>query len=275
MRDRAYNKTDETFEETQARKQGFRQMSAQVYKNKNLYVDYSDTNKKISQGWSIVGKEGNEAKVTGETNIINEGFRQGEPQEFINGEQDAANNFFGYGNDGTYDDWEERLKLPERTSLADYTGNSRVRGNFRELNEPMRNEQPMEKDLQDRVKHINNAMNKYELGDDLIVYRGCSGDLFGGLYDADEIRKNYLGRVVRDRGFVSTSAVKGKQFTKKSIQLKIRIPHGRGRGAFISPLSHYPKEHEFLLKNNSSFRVTNVYSEPAKHYTWVEMDLIT
>ena len=73
MRDRAYNKTDETFEETQARKQGFRQMSAQVYKNKNLYVDYSDTNKKISQGWSIVGKEDNEAKVTGETNIIHLG----------------------------------------------------------------------------------------------------------------------------------------------------------------------------------------------------------
>ena len=253
----------------------YRQMSAQIYKNKNLYVDYSDTNKNISQGWSLVGKEGGEAKVTGETNIINEGFRPGESKEFINGEQSAANDFFGYGNDGTYDDWEARLKAPERFSLADYTGNSRVRGNFREINTPLRDQLPMEKDLQNRVKQINNAMNKYELGDDLFVYRGCSGDLFGGLYEADEIRKNYLGRVVRDRGFVSTSAIKGKQFIKKNIQLKIRVPHGKGRGAFISPLSHYPQEHEFLLKNNSSFRVTNVYSDPAQHHTWVEMDLIT
>ena len=134
-----------------------------------MYVDYSDSNKKISQGWSIVGKEGDEAKVTGETNIINEGFRPGEPQEFVNGAQAAANNFFGYGNDGTYDEWEERLKMPERTSLADYTGNSRVRGNFRELNEPLRNQLPMDKDLEDRVNLINNAMNKYEPGDDLIV----------------------------------------------------------------------------------------------------------
>ena len=244
-----------------------------------MYVDYSDSNKKISQGWNIVGEEGGEAKVTGETNIINEGFREGEPREFVNGEQAAANNFFGYGNNGAYDEWEKGLKPAERSTLEDYTGNSKgkniAKGNYREINEPLREQLPMEEDLQNRVENINNAMNKYELGDDLIVYRGCDGKLFGGLEDADDIRKNYLGRVVRDRGFVSTSAVKGKQFIQKNIQLKIRVPHGRGRGAFISPFSHFPTEHEFLIKNNSSFRVTDVYSQQGSNYTWVEMDLLT
>ena len=210
---------------------------------------------------------------------VNEGFREGEPKEFIDGEQHAANKFFGYGNDGAYDKWADHLKEPERTALADYTGNSKGDNkadvNYRKINESLRDQLPLEEDIQNRMENINNAMNKYELGDDLIVYRGCDEKLFGGLVDADEIRKNYLGRVVRDRGFVSTSAVKGKQFKQKKIQLKIRIPHGKGRGVFISPISHFPKEHEFLLKNSSAFRVTDVHSDNFNHNTWVEMDLIT
>ena len=280
MRDRNYNRVDETRDQLEERKQGYRQMSAQIYRNKNLYVDYSSDTEKLSNGWNIVGKdENNEAQVTGETNIVNEGFRDGEPKEFIDGEQSEANKFFGYGNDGAYDEWEERLKLPERTALADYTGTAhganKVTGNYNEINEPLRDQVPLDRDIQNRVEKINNAMNKYELGDDMIVYRGCDSKLFGGLDDADDIKKYYFGRVVRDRGFVSTSAVKGKQFTKKKIQLKIRIPRGKGRGAFISPLSHFPKEHEFLIKNSSSFRITDVYNEPRNNNTWVEMDLIT
>lgn len=243
-------------------------------------MDYSSDTEKLSNGWNIVGKdENNEAQITGETNIVNEGFREGEPKEFIDGEQSEANKFFGYGNEGVYDEWEERLKLPERTALADYTGKAhgpnKVNGNYNEINEPLRDQVPLNRDIENRVEKIKNAMNKYELGDDLIVYRGCDSKMFGGLKDAEDIKKCFLGRVVRDRGFVSTSAVKGKQFTKMRIQLKIKIPRGKGRGAFISPLSHFPKEHEFLLKNNSSFRVTDVYSDPRNNYTWVEMDLLT
>ena len=280
MRDRNYNRVDETREELEERKQGYRQMSAQIYTNKNLYVDYSSDTEKLSNGWNIVGKdENNEAQITGETNIVNEGFREGEPKEFIDGEQSEANKFFGYGNEGVYDEWEERLKLPERTALADYTGKAhgpnKVNGNYYEINEPLRDQVPLNRNIENRVEKIKNAMNKYELGDDLIVYRGCDNKMFGGLKDAEDIKKCFLGRVVRDRGFVSTSAVKGKQFTKMRIQLKIKIPRGKGRGAFISPLSHFPKEHEFLLKNNSSFRVTDVYSDPRNNYTWVEMDLLT
>ena len=280
MRDRAYNLTDETHDELETRKQDYRQLAAQVYRNKNLYVDYNSNTEKLSNDWNIVGKdENNEAQITGETNIRNEGFREGEPKEFIDGQQDEANKFFGYGNDGVFDNWEARLKLPEMHTLTDYTGKAhgpnKVPGNYKDVNEPLREQLPLDRDIQDRVEKINNAMNKYELGDDMIVYRGCDSKLFGGLDDAEDIKKVYLGRVVRDRGFVSTSAVKGKQFTQMKIQLKIKIPRGKGRGAFISPFSHFPQEHEFLLKNNSTFRVTDAYSNPSTNHTWVEMDMLT
>ena len=271
MRDRTYNKNGETNEEAEARKQSYKEMSEQVYKNQNIYTDYSD-NENIRKGWNLVEKDGDDAKVTGEATIQKEGLGPGDSKSFADGEQTAASNFFGAGNGGTFDNWRANLKPDELTALKDYTGNLN-KGSFGEFNEPLRKQKPLSEDLQNRLKSINNAMNNYDLPEDLTVYRGVTSEMFGGLYDAEKIKKYYMGRTIRDRGFVSTSAVKGKQF-KKGIQLKIRVPRGKGRGAFLSPFSRYQHEHEFLLKNSSSFKITNVYHDDSDDKTWVEMDLI-
>ena len=270
MRDRTYNKNGETNEEADARKQGYKEMSEHLYKNDNIYVDYSD-NEDIRKGWNLVEKDGDSAKVTGEAMMQKEGLGPGAPKTFADGDETEASNFFGAGNNGTFDKWKADLKPDELTALTDYTGNFN-KGSFGEFNVPLRKKKPLAKDLQNRLKSINNAMNKYELPEDLEVYRGVTADMFGGLLDAEKIKKYYMGRTMRDRGFVSTSSIQGKQF-KKGIQLKIKVPKGKGRGALLSPFSKYPKEHEFLMKNSSAFHVTNVYHNDSDDKTWVELEL--
>lgn len=43
-----------------------------------------------------------------------------------------------------------------------------------------------------------------------------------------------------------------------SIDLVVKVPKGRGRGAYIRHLSKYPRENEFLLNNHSVFSVDNI-----------------
>lgn len=277
LRDRTYNRLQESPDQADERKQSYREMAEQAYKNPNMYVNYSSDREKLSKGWNLVGKnELDDVDVAGETTIRQDGLGPGEPASFsaARNEDKKASDFLGVNNQGAYDKWKADLKPEEEQALKDYTGNI-DEGGFRDYNVPLRKQEPLPPLIQNRLGMINDAMNRFDLPGDLTLYRGSSPDLFGQLTDADKIRKYYVGRVVRDRGFVSTSAVQGKQFTNKMIQLKIRVPKGKGRGALISPFSRYPNENEFLLKNSSAFLVTDAYHSDIDDKIWVEMDLLT
>ena len=129
------------------------------------------------------------------------------------------------------------------------------------------------------------AINEYELGADLIVYRAADNYIVGQTSEPDEIKKRFIDKQlpVSDKGFMSTSAVKGSnhQFVKdNTISYIIKVPKGKGRGAYISPMSDYSAEDEFLLQHGSSFLVKNAYkvddvwdNKPIQR-TVVELELI-
>ncbi len=129
------------------------------------------------------------------------------------------------------------------------------------------------------------AINEYELGADMIVYRAADNFIVGQTSEPDEIKKRFIDKQlpVSDKGFMSTSAVKGSNqgfVTKDTISYIIKVPKGKGRGAYISPISEFSAEDEFLLQHGSSFLVKNAYkvddvwkNEPIQR-TVVELELI-
>ena len=72
------------------------------------------------------------------------------------------------------------------------------------------------------------------------------------------------GKVLEDPAFLSTSAAnKGALIDGETIY-RIAVPAGKGRGAFLDPMSEYPGENEFLLKRDTKLVVMNAYKEGDK-----------
>ena len=212
-----------------------------------------------------------------------------------------ANKFFGTDSKrGAFNKWRGDLTPDEYTAVRGYTGlDWRQMGAYYSINLALR----MMKDGEDvdtglnnihtmgdtdrnllrkRIHSLDSAMAKAELQKPIVVHRGSDGSIFGhrgsdgsmidGLTDPAEIMKRFGGRVVRDKGFTSTSAVKGGQFAR-DIHFIITVPPGKGRGAFIAPISQKENENEFLLNRGSSFLVKKAYRDENAHQTVVEMEV--
>lgn len=165
--------------------------------------------------------------------------------------QDAYN-FFGVGgSDGAYPVWERAITNGERESTVLYTGSAytSINGILRGVGIEKASAQ-----MRGTIENIDKAIEKFELKKNLTVYRGSSAQLIGGYTTAEEINANLKGAIVRDKGFMSTSAVHKSAFSG-AVKYEIRVPKGKGRGAFVAPISHFKHENEFLLKRGSYFRV--------------------
>lgn len=105
------------------------------------------------------------------------------------------------------------------------------------------------------IRLLDSAIASYDLQDNIIVYRGVDAKAFG-VSSADKINENILGKALKsDNAFLSTSTDKfiaGDFLTdeSQSVLLKITVPSGRGRGAYISSVSGKSSEREFLIKRN-------------------------
>lgn len=189
-------------------------------------------------------------------------------------DETEAADFLGMDKKGANSRWLSSLTKEERSALEHYTLD-KGEGNYNEVNTPLRTgvNQTRDKDswrslsteetekLDRQRTDMDSAIEKYELKEPMIVHRGSSADMLGGLTDPDKIMQRFGGRVVRDRGYVSTSVLEKEGFEDDNhyIHYKISVPAGKGHGAFISPLSHFHHEQEFLLKRNTSFVVMNAY----------------
>lgn len=168
-----------------------------------------------------------------------------------------AYNFFGVGSDkGTYENWYSSIDREEESQLNKYTGSW-----YWELNDSLRNSNfydnlsPItQMAVDDSVAAMDTAIAKFDLKKNLTVYRGSSSHLVMGYGTAEEINANLKGAIVMDKAYMSTSADKKSHFDGE-IQYEIQVPKGKGRGAFVAPISEFKSEDEFLLKRGTKFKV--------------------
>ena len=158
--------------------------------------------------------------------------------------------------DGALEEWYDQIRPASKHAIKQYSGywysdiNGVERGSI------------LKSDLDSRTysqirqysQLIEQALNKYELKQDVVLHRQVGEhmlSLFQRAFKSPD-------KLFIDDGFFSTTAVKNSVRRHNSIDLVIKVPKGKGRGAYIKYLSDHPFENEFLINSHSVFTVDNV-----------------
>lgn len=109
------------------------------------------------------------------------------------------------------------------------------------------------KDLKNDIKRIDDVISIFENTQSFTTYRAVDGRFYSNLK---------IGDIHSDKAFMSTSPLFdvvekfGKENGMDTI-LKIKVPKGKGYGAYINEISEFKdEEYEYLLKRNAKLKVT-------------------
>ena len=114
--------------------------------------------------------------------------------------------------------------------------------------------------LKEQIHHMESAIDTFELKDNIAVFRCANLSM---LKFFEKVRDS--GGFFQDDGFVSTTAVLPKP-VDNLIEVKIGVPAGMGREAWIAPMSMFPEEAEFVLQRGSIFQVKDIVQEENKRW---------
>lgn len=150
--------------------------------------------------------------------------------------------------DKSVKEWRGAITTKEDNAVYEYTGdlydplNGALRG-IKGYGDPS--------SFDTEIQELDSALSKFNLTRNISVYRGVSSAAFGG-GDIPEV-----GTILQDKGYMSTTVKKSVAATfDKGYILKINVPKGKGRGAYVRSISQYSNEHEFLMKRSSKLKVT-------------------
>lgn len=167
----------------------------------------------------------------------------------LGADTDDAYSFFGKDLDA----WENGLTQAEHNAVRAYTGSA-----YANINDQLRFGEKNGKEQQ--IKDIDSAISKFDLKEDIKVYRGGAIELFGGATTVEEINA-MAGTYIRDKGFVSTTTRKSVAFDN-GVKFEIDVRKGKGKGAYVDGISHYGKkessgqgESEFLVARNQHMQI--------------------
>lgn len=126
-----------------------------------------------------------------------------------------------------------------------------------------------EKRCQEAIKTLESVLDRTKTPEDMVVdrktqfayVRGMFGDKFSSKDLAALLSKpeKAKGTILETKGFCSTSIDPTANHAFGSCNLHIFVPKG-SKGMFVAPISHNPKETEFVLQRNSKYRLLDVRS---------------
>lgn len=150
-------------------------------------------------------------------------------------------------------EWRNNITSSELDATIEYTGSA-----YTSINNALRKGTGHYKDT---IDEIDKSISKFNLKQNITVYRGVSSAAFGGALPE-------VGTILQDKGFMSTTVKKSvaADFDKGYI-LKINVPKGKGRGAYVRSVSNYSYEYEFLMKRSSKLKVTRIGSGESEGFT--------
>lgn len=168
--------------------------------------------------------------------------------------------------------WDSKLDEDERNAINTYTTNIGKVINLALISR----EEPLP-EIKNYIKNIESAINKFDLKEDLIAFRGISKKEFDIIDLGESKTKMFLQ-------FKSTSIEHdvSKKFSSMSIfddenfmnderyGLIVNIPKG-SNGAYIEHLSEDPSEMEFLLNKDVGYKILNKYDVENWHYIEIEV----
>ena len=146
--------------------------------------------------------------------------------------------------------WEKSLNMYEKTYIRKYTfnefdANKRPHERFyARVNKALRTGRMTERSLDKRIEYISSGLKKFNLEDDLMLYRRTDDNYMVG---------KLLGDIYYEPGFISTSIT--EEGTLKGEYLYIIFAHKGVRGAFVEKLSKFEKQREFLIDKSIQYRI--------------------
>ena len=144
------------------------------------------------------------------------------------------------------------LNPREKRAIDEYTSDSKPINDY--LRGKTRHNERNDKIISD----LDNAIKRFELKNNLKVYRASDDSL---------IKDKNVGDVVQDNAFLSTTPFKNSLAdyrakwggNYKPYTYIINIPKGAGRGAYLPYYSHFGfTENEFLLNRNNKYKISNI-----------------
>lgn len=112
-------------------------------------------------------------------------------------------------------------------------------------------------DIKSYVQDLDNIISRFEVPEDVSLYRGSNLDFLYREFNINNL-EDLLGKSYIDKGYTSTSIILENAFLNKDAVFEIKLPGGKGRGAFISSFSRHFDELEFLLKRNTKFKIVDI-----------------
>ena len=164
----------------------------------------------------------------------------------------SITSFFKDSKKSNIQEWTKSLTVAEKSSILDYS-----QGEFFDINDILRKNNKITKETAgkyyDKINQIESALDKFELKENILVYRKVNFDAVGH-YDLTQL----VGKDVIDKGFMSTSLLEEGFTASEDVIMEIVVPKG-SKGAYINDLSNFQnKEYEFLLQRNTKLKITKV-----------------
>ena len=151
--------------------------------------------------------------------------------------------------------WGSSIPKEEKKAVIAYTG-----GDYWDMNEALR----AGRDKGSRIDELNDlcfkGMQKASLPEDLIVRRGSDYNMLWDLgagreFTQDDIPK-FVGSIVKDKGFMSTSPMASGGFSG-NIEYVINVPKGT-EAVYVDSISLHKGEKEVLINADYNFKVEDI-----------------
>ncbi|MEV0617576.1 phage minor capsid protein [Nonomuraea sp. NPDC050404] len=123
------------------------------------------------------------------------------------------------------------------------------------------------------INDLDKAMARQSVPEPVIVHRGVD-DRFTKANGVDitspEEMEGMVGRVLRDKSYMSTSVGRQAAFSSNPIALAVRVPAGHN-ALNVDGLTQYPGEREMLLRRDTTYVVHSVYRVNGKWFVEIEV----
>lgn len=150
------------------------------------------------------------------------------------------------------DNWLRIISPAERNGVEVYTGSA-----YTNMNEYLRGQTTNTKYAKE-IKQATAALKKASLPEEVIVRRGSDYNMLRELgIDISEANKDkFVGAIVTDKGFMSTSPASGGGFGG-DIEYVVKIPKG-SQAMYVDTISRHQGEEELLINRGGKYIIEDV-----------------
>jgi hypothetical protein len=152
----------------------------------------------------------------------------------------------------------------ETEALKYYTGSA-----YSEINGALRGLKSETAKAAKAIEQISSGISKSTISDNIVAWRGATlrnftqGKLLSGL----PVEK-WVGEVISDKAFVSSSLLRDRAFSGKEVFMEILTPKGSS-GAYLKDVSQFSSEYELLFQKGSQFQILEATQTGSKYFVKV------